>query len=268
MKNPKPESTLRELFYAQKVLLQSYMEIEGLPKYPLDLSLKENQKIIKDFSDRFVEELAEAFQSVSDAYAFASVNQAKGAKELVIMFNDELGDAWCFMLELLLYSGIDHSEVQQYINNFVRDNEGYNLMTPDKPLNSLIWLCNYKNQIEGKLNIDHGDAFNIISLDEISQRDKPEWMGARRLSEAVLDNITIFSWYTVYALKKATNLLKSKAWSRSEPGVNMMAYQERLMDAFIMFLRYMCYIGKGEVSIYNTYLQTYEKNKNRIKDGY
>lgn len=267
MKNPQSATTLKDMFAWQKDLLVDYMKIEELPQYPLeDLSLRENQKILKDFSGRIIEELAEGFECAVAAFEMGSHNQIVKAKRMVEEYNREMGDVWCFYLELLLYSGVDHSELQQWLENFSRENPGYSI-NPDNPLTSILWVCGFLNQ-EQLPSINHSLCFRIYTVEEIFGMDRPELMGAHELSQPMIDEAARLCWYTTFALKEAMNFLKSKAWARNEHQVNLISYQGALIDSFIMFIRYNMYMGKQEVSIYNTYIEAYNKNKKRIKDGY
>ena len=61
---PKDNKYLESIYEMQKQLLDSYISIEGLPKYPLNINTKTNQLILKDFTSRVIEELAEAYESL------------------------------------------------------------------------------------------------------------------------------------------------------------------------------------------------------------
>ena len=54
---------LTEMYRLQKVLLDSYIKIEGLPQYPVNVNLKVSQSLIKDFVGRVIEELGEGYES-------------------------------------------------------------------------------------------------------------------------------------------------------------------------------------------------------------
>ena len=43
---------LEKIYELQKELIDHYVKIEGLPKYPLDVNTKKSQVIIKDFVGR------------------------------------------------------------------------------------------------------------------------------------------------------------------------------------------------------------------------
>ena len=54
---------LEKMFDLQKELMEGYIRIEGLPRYPLNINSKKNQVVLKDFASRAVEELAEGYES-------------------------------------------------------------------------------------------------------------------------------------------------------------------------------------------------------------
>ena len=54
---------LEKIYELQKVLLDHYIGIEGLPQYPVDVNTKSSQVLLKDFTGRVTEELAEGYES-------------------------------------------------------------------------------------------------------------------------------------------------------------------------------------------------------------
>jgi len=84
------EGSLSLIWDLQLKLLTKYQVIEGLPLWPMNLDLKDNQELMKDFLARVVEELAESYE------AFEGGNYEDGV--------EELADALHFMVEALIYS--------------------------------------------------------------------------------------------------------------------------------------------------------------------
>jgi len=85
------QEPMKKIFDKQLELMNKYKEIEGLPTWPLNLDLFEHQKIIKDFKQRGMEEIAEAIE------AFRQGED--------LHFKEELIDALHFFVELNILSG-------------------------------------------------------------------------------------------------------------------------------------------------------------------
>ena len=68
IKEPTPQiedgKHLEKIYDLQKELLDSYIKIEGLPSYPIDVNSKKSQIILKDFTGRVIEELGEGYESM------------------------------------------------------------------------------------------------------------------------------------------------------------------------------------------------------------
>jgi len=96
----KGKNLTAELLREQEALLTKYKVIEGLPDWPLNLDLPQNQIIVKDFIARVTEELAEA-----DEY-FRRINEGElGLQELM---QEEIIDALHFFLGVLILVGKDN----------------------------------------------------------------------------------------------------------------------------------------------------------------
>lgn len=93
------KQVIPKIFEKQTALLEKYQTIEGLPDWPLKIDVLESQTIIKDFKQRIIEELAEAFEA------------HKANDE--IHFFEELMDALHFATEIMILIGVKPEEVYQ-----------------------------------------------------------------------------------------------------------------------------------------------------------
>ena len=91
---------MKLVFEKQLELAKKYKEIEKLPDWPLQLDLAEHQKIVKDFKQRGMEEVAEAIEGYR-----------KGEME---HFREELIDALHFFVELNILVGKDWDFVRYH----------------------------------------------------------------------------------------------------------------------------------------------------------
>jgi dimeric dUTPase (all-alpha-NTP-PPase superfamily) len=114
IKEPVPNFTgnpIEALYGWQKELLGHYMAIEGLPQFPIPINLKINQILFKDFIGRVVEELGESFESyVACAGLDSETAEYQNHK---LNAEEEIADALHFLLETLIYAGIEPSELEE-----------------------------------------------------------------------------------------------------------------------------------------------------------
>jgi len=89
---PTPKHYFITVWGLQKALVKEYTKIENFPKYPLNLDIKENQNLLKDFIGRVIEELAEAYEQVTETKDFK-------------LFYEELADALHFLVETMIFTG-------------------------------------------------------------------------------------------------------------------------------------------------------------------
>lgn len=244
-----------EMFQMQKRLLERYSVLEDMPPLPLDLSLRKNQELLKKFSDRLVEELSEAYGQYQLAYQHIASNMREEAKEHIENFNEELADAWHFMMELLLVSGVDEHGLRGWIRGKIFSDpivEG--MLMPDNLLKGLLIYSGFLNQRDGKSTPKRDrDSWTVFSLNEIG--DKPEIQGGAKVSDKQCEDLAVFSWEVTHRLKIATNQLKGRDWHHADDvKVNMIEFNEMLFEALVALCRMMVYIDKGELSIFNSFV--------------
>lgn len=96
------EEPLKKIFDKQRELLNKYKDIEimcggcnmKMPSWPFNLNIFDNQRIIKDFKQRVLEEVAEGIEGFR--------------KNEIEHFHEELIDALHFAVELAILSGKDY----------------------------------------------------------------------------------------------------------------------------------------------------------------
>lgn len=108
---------LSKAFILQRQFMDMLVEYDRLPEYPLDLSTKPGQRLIKENVWNCVAELAEASQILRNrVHVLSEVPEFDHAHYL-----EELGDAFAFFMEILILSGITPEQLyQEYCRkNFV-----------------------------------------------------------------------------------------------------------------------------------------------------
>lgn len=88
------------LFSMQEELIEQYWEIENLPKPPLSLFRKHDQRVMRELTFRVIEELYEM--------AWATDDSAAG---------EEFCDALHFYIELLVYASVSHIALDRVLTD-------------------------------------------------------------------------------------------------------------------------------------------------------
>lgn len=121
----KVNHVIKHVFDKQKDLMVKYKDIEGLPDYPFDIDVHENQIWVKDFLWRTTEELAESYECIDD--------------KSDLHFKEELIDALHFATEAMILSGFDYTDVKN-IDNEQKNND---------PNAEKFWYVTYKFGLVG-----------------------------------------------------------------------------------------------------------------------
>lgn len=264
---PPTGRTLEDMFIKQRMLLEKYITLEDLPDYPMeDLGARKNQKLLKSFAYRVIEELGECFEHLNNAFGAVSTNHGEEAQEYLDLYNEELADAWHFLLETLIFSGINEHDIKSWVIKYLYENPRYDgLLSKDNLLSGLLKYAEFKNQEDGKAQVKRDRTMFIVYPDSIGA-ESPKSMGGRKLSYKVMGDHAEFLWEVTYRITLAMNCLKARDWHTEENKVvNTIKYNEALMDAFISFIRLMNYTGKTELSIYNSYADKNLINWERFK---
>lgn len=269
---PVAKTAMEDLFSMQKKLMEHYIKIEGLPNYPLDMAEKKSHKIIKDFKERISGELSEAYEVLLKIWIDQNDNAPYDKLEALEAFNEEVADALHFMLEMLVFSGIEHHDIQAYFQRQVTDNmDNENLL--DKDGNSWLTLFNFAkatNMMQGYSYHQMGaQAFTVIDERDLLQ-DYQRWdcLGARKVSAQIMTVHAEFLWEITYMLNRAVNFLKQKDWAQTERLANVLGYRENIMETFLHFIRYADFMGQTPIGLFNAYYRKNQILQKRIKDGY
>jgi len=246
---------LENMFYLQQDLLDHYVSIEGIPKYPFDLNSKNSQVIIKDFIARIIEELGEAFESYE--IMMTMFHNGVDEKEMIPYlqnFNEEIADSIHFWLETLIVSGIE-----------VSDLKGFYFSDTSKGSILLSWFL----YAEGKVNLDTNykkfpARYVIKDLDLYDEFLR----GGRKLSKEIMSIMKGYLWDITYHLQLARNTLKNKPWKQSQMMTDEGLYIIKLKDATVSLFKFLQFTGFSPASLYEVYYKKNLVNKFRIKSKY
>ena len=246
-------NSLGKMFELQKVLIDHYVGIEGLPEYPLDINTKASQILIKDFISRIIEELGEAWESFEILMAARMEYQPEGNGPLIPHlqnFNEEVADALHFWLELLIFSGFGPESL---VEKFSNDSD---------ELGELIGFHN--------LELKNEDPRPLPSIWVIRDRDlKDEFLrGGRQLGQARYEKMKQLLWDVTFHLQIARNTLKNKPWKQTGMMTDEALYKMKLIDASASLFKFMAFCGFTKESIYTIYFKKNLVNQFRIKSKY
>lgn len=100
---------LNRAFLLQKEFMDMLVEHDRLPEYPVDLTTKAAQRLLKEYISNTVFELAEAAQTLRNRnHVIKDVPEFDRAHYL-----EELGDAFAFLMEVLILSDISPEQLYE-----------------------------------------------------------------------------------------------------------------------------------------------------------
>lgn len=277
---------LESMYDMQKFLIDHYIGIEGLPQYPIDVNTKSSQVLLKDFTSRITEELAESFEAYLEVVNLTNANMqwsapAQNIKAYLAMINhlqnvgEEYADALHFFLELLIYANIQPEDIVSYIDS----NPIYNdqRIGVERSKDNLAYIANSgaikliekycldtelreQHNIRLTQHLDNDWVKSIIDKRFLACNDLYNWQFTPFLKEIL--------WDITYHLNISRNFLKNKPWKQSSVMTQESQYQEQLVIAFIDLMGLMQISGCDPATIYFLYFKKNHVNQFRIKSKY
>lgn len=281
------------MYSLQKELLEQYIKVEGLPQYPIDVNTKKSQIILKDFVGRVIEELAEGYEALILVSKLTEKNKLWKSdyeeEEYTQCLNhlqnagEEMADAMHFMLELLIYSNIQAKDIEDYLDNWLKDKVSFGVT---KTLPTLA------KAMQVGLSILYNDPCNTVSepkamnktylLEEFESMDEdsedPRLVNKRIdtrfhqcgkfYNKLTYSSYKYMMWDVTYHLNIARNFLKNKPWKQSQMMTNEGAYQEEIVKAFILMMGLFLAMGISPENLYFLYFKKNRVNKFRIESKY
>lgn len=273
---------LEHIYGMQRSLLNHYKKLEGLPDYPIDVDIKANQKLLKEFSRRVIEELAEAYGEYEEVVDLtlkaqnqfwlpsttSSQERILADRELatqhLINFNEELGDAMHFMVELLIYSNVLAEDISSYIKKH------YGVPTEFNQGDTLQQAMDYGYQtITNHMDVSES-SFSYVSLLTLVNSEHEYYVkaGLHFDTEHVKTQHSEILWAITCYLSKAMNCLKNREWKQSSEDTDNIKYQENLVRSFILLAGYYRFVGLTSENVHRLYSLKNFINVERIKLKY
>ena len=274
---------LEKIYELQMDLINEYVKIERTPAPPININTKSSQVLLKDFTGRVIEELAEGYESLIEVDALTEKNRLwqyeYDEKDMVMCFNhmqnasEEMADAMHFMVELLIYANIQPEDINEYVSRLIpaTDEVGPELH------NNVIAKCMIKGTSDIREMYPEILNFRFVPMRNIwahCYQDLPLpknenliHCGSRynhdyyRLFKAML-------WDVTYHLNIARNFLKNKPWKQSQMMTNEELYQEELVKSFIAMMGAFYEMGIDDTNLYYIYFKKNLTNRFRQKSLY
>lgn len=284
IKTPQPEvkdgAYLEALFDIQANLMEGYYKIEGLPRPPLDINLKETQVILKDFSSRVIEEIAEGYESTNYAIDICkavgwnlSLLEAED-KRMVLNHlqnsNEEMADATAFFTELMMYANIKPSDIYNYINLNLKDNIP-GLKTPVNNLNEIMLVgisMLFQNHPEFLQVVHEYHVFDEVVDPEKRDKVHKYIPGFNNLTHYKHRMEALLIWEVAYHLNIGRNFLKNKTWKQSGEMTNELEYQEQVVLGFIKYCGYLLCVGFTAETLFHLCWRKNQVNVFRQESNY
>ncbi len=296
---------LEEIFKLQKGLLENYIGIEGLPQYPLNVNTRNAQSLLKDFTSRVIEELAEGYESLELLSSLAVDNQLfisagydpKITKSFIMALNhlqnasEEMADALHFFTELLIYANIQPDDIKSWMIKCMKDAQ---IESPDLfetiERDTLMGAMRVGTLLQSRSNrffiesdIRPSSKINLLDIYSRSQSEGAEPLDPDYIPEYDTHLLNIGSiyneelyyhykallWTVTYSLNLARNFLRNKPWKQSQVLTNEVAYQSKLVESFVLMMGAFYFMGVHySYDLFYIYFKKNKVNQFRQKSKY
>jgi hypothetical protein len=262
------QDALEKIFDMQKKLIAEYTIIEGLPYYPIDPLDHAGKRLIKDFKERAVAELGEAYEKLLEIWINESNNESYDKIAALEAFNEEIADVMHFLIETLIFCNIEPLHIAKFLQD-IADENPESFIKPDNLWLTLFSFAKHQNlsQNLSYQNINKTQCFRVID-DSVLITQRADIAGGRIVSGSMMATHAEFMWEITFMLNKAVAYLKIKPWAQEEKIGNGMKFRECMMETLMHFIRYMDFMGQNPIGLYNAYVRKNKILQKRIQDGY
>lgn len=288
IKEPVPVITdgryLEEIYKLQKELIDHYIEIEHLPMYPINVNPKSSQVMIKDFTARVIEELAEGYESMVlidelsrknflwfGDYSLDDLSQAINHLQNV---SEEMADAMHFLIELLIYVNIQPEDILKYIKS---SRQGVKIQNEKDIIQTVMYIGGAEETFNNDiLEEELVQTTNILEkylrifgddLDE-SNFDIDFYRAGSEFGSRIYKSFKKALWDVCYHLNIARNFLKNKPWKQSEMMTDEIRFQKELVEGFISLMGCYSILGLDSKTLFHIYFKKNRVNLFRIRSKY
>lgn len=227
----------------QNNLILHYIQIEKIPTPPVQLNVKDNQTLIKDFSARVVEELGEMYESYEKNYVLLNFSTETPSQETLLYnvsnINEELSDAFHFMYELLIYAGFNFEIFEQKFGRGILEFTEF-------------------------IDFQRKSASQLVS----GKEDDYLYWGGRFYSRQLKRDLVKRLWDITYKLQMFRNTLKNKAWKQTELLIDRSKTDHYLEQSLLSLFETAIFLGHDLSTLYYIYRAKNQINNFRIQSKY
>lgn len=276
---------LEKMFDLQKDLIEGYIRIEGVPRYPLNIHSKKNQVVLKDMASRVTEELAEGYESTHLACQMMNqvgwnINRLTDKEYRMLLnhlqnSNEEQADATAFYLELLIYTGVTPASLREWaITQIDGDVDCKKCSLLELLMITGVKLLNSFNEfmLEDAQDCLENNLYNLLNPDLMSAEEylkvKSYTPGFTRMSSLLHHREMNYLWQVQYHLGVGRNYLKNKPWKQSGELSDEGPYFENLYMGFAKLMGYHACMGITPEPLYNLFFKKNQVNEFRQKSNY
>lgn len=297
IRNIKEEATVIEqgreleaIYELQKKLLEGYIgKIEkDLPMYPINVNSRKGQDVLKDFTARIVEEIAEGYESTHhiiqmlDNVGWNFSKLSKPDFQMILNHlqnsNEEQADATAFSVALMLYANVLPEDIYDFCEIKLKDyieysKDGWWKRSLDNLMTLGLTLLSEKFDvvISSPSVINRYNLLSEIYLDyseeEINEM-RSYLPGFNFLNSSFQDIESSLAWECSYHLMVSRNFLKNKPWKQTEVMTDESGYQSEIVVGFIMYLGYLKFCGFTAETLYKLFFKKHMVNRFRQKSMY
>lgn len=281
------EAYLEAIYDLEAELLQGYCgKIEkDLPLPPIDINTFKGQQILKDFSARVIEEIAEGYESTSavlDIYndhGFNNQTFSYSEWQMVINnlqnSNEEQADAMAFYMALLMYANLEIQDIYNYVNTKLKDLVArINRDKVENMLDLMLLGCYIFDLERGEEDSEEDCRYDLLSEANIEDMNLDvdhvnSYIPAFRLSDKEFHRCEDHMlWRVAYHINISRNFLKNKPWKQSQELTDITRYSEQLALGLIKYLGYLYTMGFNPETLYTLCFKKNRVNHFRQNSGY
>lgn len=261
---------LEDMFRLQETLLEDYKKIESLPNWPLNLNVKTNQILLKDFMSRVLEELGETHEYYIKILLEVSKNpnqiDQKSVTDNLYGLNEEIADIWHFLIETFIFSGLTPDLIKADLLKMIKDqnilNAYHNMEESEIDLLGLCFrLAKVENYVCGYGGKKSGYTVNKNTEDNTCK-------ACNQVSITQLRNLQLLSWEFTYIIQLCRAKLKNKAWKQTQVETNTNDYRDKLIKLLRVFMQIVDFLDMDPISTYSVYFKKNHVNRFRIQSKY
>lgn len=259
---------LEKMYSLQMELLEHYIpNTPGMPNFPININDRAGQRFMKEYTGHMIEELSEAFE-MHLLYSNAVGSNESDYNKYLQAFNEEIGDALHFMVELLIYANITPASIMGYYENILKEKNLFDVFYFDEdPLRTGMAFASFINT-DGQA-LSFGSFGRCFMGSKGQETNDPFLKAGFKASPEYHETHQVFLWNITHKLNQACNLLKKKPWAKDgDRETTARQFQFAMVDAWVVFTQYLDFLGYTDQLIYQVYHKVNHKNQERIKNNY